>query len=920
MASGNPNLAMSITKRKNGDRCFLGSRERRVVGMRVLNYWFLTVCCVPWLGRAAKIRRFPGQAKQHKRVYDASADNVASSATPSGVLRGASQDTNALLQKLQTIAASSVSGDLYDWWALQWNGSKLGTQSPVDNRGSLLMQRVDVFSNGNHSEKPNVRRFHRANSNLPERRHKVEHLDILNNEKFWWLTGALLVFVAMTVVTIEVKEKKQPPSCPPEASAEPPRNTSDEDRNTTILQLVFCIVGLNISMLMWGITQEYVMTNVYTETSVADGFAPRGEKLPSSLFLVLCNRLGSIGFSMMLSAMIGQSLYYGTVASFVTASVPALTNLVASWSQYSSMAYISFPLQTTAKSAKMLPVLLLSSLRGRRQTMLDYAEAIVITSAVVVFGLEDSQDTSMELRGYGASLLAAMMFFDSITPHLQDFLFERYPDMIVIQANFAMSCLAAVVCTVLLIIDGQLVNSFAFLCRYHTAILHVAVLSLCSTLSQFLITYTIKRFGPVVFIIIVTTRQVVSVCLSAMLFNHEVTSLAMVAAVIVFGTVMVRALWRLPGSRAVPRMDTSRSNVGSEVVLESLTMMLPQSLQLAVKDWSHGQRLLLCAFAMHVPLCFWAVAQEFMATHTFKGQLFTWTLLLISFNRAGGVCFALSVIWLRKLPLFMPSMKLTALPATTNFVATTFQYQALYYISFPQQTLMKSLKVIPVMLCGRIMNNRRYYFLEYVEATMLTGIVSFFVWHFGMNTDNYYGGDAAMSTGVFVGVMLMLGYLTIDAFTSNIEDVLFQCSDLDPAHMMLGAELASVVVACGVLLLSGQFIPGMKFLMQNTDAILHLGIQVFASASGTYACLVTVRLFGPAVFTLLMMSRQVISLVISVKLFQHEVDLVSCLCLIVVAMLIVTSTLRKASDLEQTSKNAVEGRPKAVISGSRDRT
>lgn len=864
----------------------------------------------------------------------------------SGVPRGRTPDNNSLLRKFEELAESAATGELFDWWFLQFRGVR-GASAPANhNAGSFLEQEALESVHANHSKPGAARGGHaKHHQSHAEHKHKVQHVRILNDDKFWWLTGALLVFVAVAVVTIEVKEKGQDDGEEPlettspksrqgasaekgaesgqsansadagqgagesrdesaSSSATPAARAARKQRRATmtgtLLQLIFCVVGLNISMLLWGITQEYVMTNLYVDERA--GHSGPGEKLPSSLFLVLCNRLGSIGFSMILSWLIGQSLEYGTVMEFAIAAVPALSNLIASWSQYSSMAYISFPLQTTAKSAKMLPVLMLSSIRGRRQTILDYAEAIVITSAVVVFGLEDSQDTNMTLRGYGALLLAAMMFFDSITPHLQDFLFEKYPDMIVIQANFAMSCLASVVCVVLLIFDGQLVNSIMFLRRHNTAILHVVVLSLCSTLSQFLITYTIKRFGPVVFIIIVTTRQIVSVCLSAMLFNHSVTALANVSAVIVFGTVLVRALWRLPGNEHPASSRTDGATRTTEVMLESLTMVLPPSIRNAVVDWTHCQRLLLCAVAMHVPLCFWAVAQEFMATHTFNGQLFTWTLLMITFNRTGGVCFALGVIYLRKLPLFLPSMKLTAIPASTNFVATSFQYQALYYIRFPQQTLMKTLKVIPVMLCGRLLKNRRYHGLEYLEAAMLTGIVCFFVWHFGLGTDELRDvsviGMSPENVGVLVGVALMVGYLVVDSLTSNIEDVLFQYSDLDPAHMMLGAEISSGCLAWFVLLLSGQLVPGVAFLMQNSGAILHLGIQVFASASGAYACLVTVRLFGPVVFTLLMMSRQIISLVISVKLFQHQVDLVSCLCLVVVAMLIVTSTLRKASALE----------------------
>merc|ERR1719277_1513572 len=133
---------------------------------------------------------------------------------------------------------------------------------------------------------------------------------------------------------------------------------------------------------------------------------------------------------------------------------------------------------------------------------------------------------------------------------------------------------------------------------------------------------------------------------------------------------------------------------------------------------------------------------------------------MIALNRTVGVFFALWVLYLRRLPLYVPDIKFTALPASANLVATACQYEALYYIRFPEQTLMKTLKVIPVMLCGRILRNRIYQPLEYIEALMLTGIISFFVYYFSLDNIDLRGVD-----GNIIGIVLMCGYLTFDSLT-----------------------------------------------------------------------------------------------------------------------------------------------------------
>lgn len=765
-------------------------------------------------------------------------------------------------------------------------------------------------------------------ASLFRRRDKVKHSPLLNNENFWWMMGALNMLVAVAVIAIEVREdaaeqkakrtRSKMQECKDEALGQgaagnalmdqtrPERAMSNDLEKQqalaylSIIQLVFCIVGLNVCMLLWGITQEYITT---TEYSDVDGVK---HKFPSTLFLVLCNRMGSIIFSCLISGLLGKTAYpsggscdLNPWMACVIASLPALTNLFASWSQYSSMNYVSFPLQTTAKSAKMLPVLLLGWCRGKRQTLLDYSEAIVITAAVIVAGMEDTKDTKMDIQFMGLLLLCGMTFFDSITPHLQDVLFQRHPDMFVIQANFCMSFLAAVICTLILLCNGNLFSSIAFLQTNREVRIHVLVLTVCSTLTQFLISYTIKRFGPIVFTLIVTTRQIVSVCISAVLFQHHLTLLTITASTIVFGTVAMRALWRLP---AVQRsIKEEEDEDAEEYVLQSLSVVFPGSFHFMVNT-PGAFRLGLCALAMHVPLCLWAIAQEFLATHTFRGQLFQNGLFLVAVNRTFGAIFALGVLKARGLEVWDPHLSLACFPAASNFLSTIFQYEALYFLSFRQQALCKTFKLIPVMIVGGIVGNRRYHPLEYVEGLMLTVVVAFVVYNFEHGVE--FGGP-------FVGVCMMVTFLLIDSFTGNFQDAGFQRSDLDPAHMLLGQETLSCIVSWSLLILTGQLGPTLNFIWLHHNVLLHIGMLAFAACFGAYANIVTVRLYGPLICTSLMMSRQIVSVLISGALFGHEVELVGMICLAVVSMLILTSCLRKVTlgqAMSNMSLNALKSR------------
>ena len=64
-------------------------------------------------------------------------------------------------------------------------------------------------------------------------------------------------------------------------------------------------------------------------------------------------------------------------------------------------------------------------------------------------------------------------------------------------------------------------DSLAFMQQNPDAMLHVCLLSLTSATGQLCIYYTIKRFGPVVFTTIMTTRQMLSMVLSCLLYGHS---------------------------------------------------------------------------------------------------------------------------------------------------------------------------------------------------------------------------------------------------------------------------------------------------------------------------------------------------------------------------------------------------------------
>ena len=67
------------------------------------------------------------------------------------------------------------------------------------------------------------------------------------------------------------------------------------------------------------------------------------------------------------------------------------------------------------------------------------------------------------------------------------------------------------------------------------------ILSITSATGQLFIFYTIKKFGPIIFTIMMTTRQMLSLVVSCAVFGHALGAPAVLGSLAVFGVLFSRA-------------------------------------------------------------------------------------------------------------------------------------------------------------------------------------------------------------------------------------------------------------------------------------------------------------------------------------------------------------------------------------------
>ncbi|KAF6775837.1 hypothetical protein AHF37_04664 [Paragonimus kellicotti] len=105
--------------------------------------------------------------------------------------------------------------------------------------------------------------------------------------------------------------------------------------------LVFCVIGLQFSYVLWGIMQERIMTRDYD-----------GVMFGNSQFLVFCNRLTTlfvvIPIHLLPLGIVANPLQPGRRAPLFEFSYASISNILSSWCQYEALKYVSFPTQASS--------------------------------------------------------------------------------------------------------------------------------------------------------------------------------------------------------------------------------------------------------------------------------------------------------------------------------------------------------------------------------------------------------------------------------------------------------------------------------------------------------------------------------------------------------------------------------------------
>ncbi|KAL2508487.1 UDP-galactose/UDP-glucose transporter 5B [Forsythia ovata] len=315
--------------------------------------------------------------------------------------------------------------------------------------------------------------------------------------------------------------------------ADPPLQRLKENK---ALKVAFAVTGIMSTLVIYGVLQEKIMRVPY---------GPSKEYFKYSLFIVFCNRITTS--SVAAGVLLAHKNALDPVAPLYKYSVVSVANILTTTCQYEALKYVSFPVQTLAKCAKMIPVMIWGTvIMQKKYNGRDYLLAFLVTLGCSLFILFPAAgDINPYSRGrentvWGVSLMMGYLGFDGFTSTFQDKLFKGY-DMEIYNQIFYTTLCSCILSFVGLILQGNLPLAIDFVSRHSDCFFDIAILSTVATISQFFISYTICNFGALTFATIMTTRQLVSILMSCVWFAHPLSTKQCIGAVVVFASLYAKS-------------------------------------------------------------------------------------------------------------------------------------------------------------------------------------------------------------------------------------------------------------------------------------------------------------------------------------------------------------------------------------------
>ncbi|KAI1296841.1 Adenosine 3'-phospho 5'-phosphosulfate transporter 1 [Halotydeus destructor] len=356
--------------------------------------------------------------------------------------------------------------------------------------------------------------------------------------------------------SIQVKDRVLELRSSDEVEEVKPRASGRPLTRNRVFLLLGLFVGKMASFLWYGVLQEKIMVTKY-QNSWHHGSNMTEMDFTNSQFIVFSDRIIGIILPVMVLVLYqyvrpSSKQVQLFRAPYYKVGIVASLSLVASWCQQEALKYIDFPTKILSKSFKMVPVMLIGHIFMKFvYKASDYIVIIAISVGAALFMIEYAEHNTEHahelIQNYniwdGLVILSIFVVFDSVNNNYRGTVFRKHrpstfetmavENMFVILLSFTS-----------LVSSRTLLPTLKQVFSSRELFTDISVMSLTNALGQTCEYFIMSNFGPLVTVVLVTIREILSIFLSSVLFGHVLTPLSYFGIFVIFGAVVGHAFFK----------------------------------------------------------------------------------------------------------------------------------------------------------------------------------------------------------------------------------------------------------------------------------------------------------------------------------------------------------------------------------------
>ena len=332
--------------------------------------------------------------------------------------------------------------------------------------------------------------------------------------------------------------------------------------------------------------------------------------------------------------------------------------------------------------------------------------------------------------------------------------------------------------------------------------------------------------------------------------------------------------------------NTERVKLPKHPYIPTISIMCsPQSTALANQDirnkpYENFLRFCFCASGICFAYWYYGVVQEKLITHSGLGATF----LLVMQSLAN---ISLAMFWGQGMQSFCEDTScsksksslhhsLIRLTALVYVLSMVFANESLRFVTYPKAVLLKSCKLIPTMVMGRLVEGQRYSTSQWISAVFISAGISMF--HLSRINSTQGSSERNGETDEsWKGMILLTMSLCMDGFLGSFQGLLKREDKYGirrpptAVETMLWVNLYALVFLLPAAILSGQWKDGID-IMYNQDSTLIYSVLALNGvvAVGQVFIFLTLTWYSSLVCTTITTTRKFFTILFSVLYFGHR--------------------------------------------------